>query len=164
MIKTAIEFGGFYESIHSHNIENLIEAYEYDYDNIDWDKTHDDYIKDYCYVLSSFILEEYDLDIDFKNISLYSPRFYNYETDTIDCEINNQQVNSLNEIFLKDNDFIEYLKERTKSVSGYMSFYTFEDAIDNKDDILITYVLEYICNNIYDYNNMTDVEFEIFIN
>tara|TARA_R110002020_G_scaffold84269_1_gene208870 strand:+ start:341 stop:835 length:495 start_codon:yes stop_codon:yes gene_type:complete len=164
MIKTAIEFGGFYESIHSDNIENLIEAYEYDYDNIDWDKTHDDYIKDYCYVLSSFILEEYDLDIDFKNISLYSPRFYNYETDTIDCEINNQQVNRLNEIFLKDNDFIEYLKERTKSVSGYMSFYTYNQAIDNKDDILITYVLEYICNNIYDYNNMTDVEFEIFIN
>jgi len=164
MIKTTIEFGGFYESIHSDNIENLIEAYEYDYDNIDWDKTHDDYIKDYCYVLSSFILEEYDLDIDFKNISLYSPRFYNYETDTIDCEINNQQVNRLNEIFLKDNDFIEYLKERTKSVSGYMSFYTYNQAIDNKDDILIAYVLEYICNNIYDYNNMTAVEFEIFIN
>tara|TARA_R100001198_G_scaffold95822_1_gene83074 strand:- start:1516 stop:1995 length:480 start_codon:yes stop_codon:yes gene_type:complete len=159
MIKTTINFGGFYDSMHSYTIENLIEAYEYDYEKIDWDKTHDDYINDYCYALSSFILEEYNLDIDFKNISLYSPRFYNYETDTIDCEIKKQQVNRLNEIFLKDNDFIEYLKNRTESYDGYISFYAFEDALDNKNDVLIKYVLEYICNN-----KMFDVEFEIFIN
>jgi len=164
MIKTTINFGGFYDSIHSDNIENLIEAYEYDYEKIDWDKTHDDYIKDYCYVLSSYILEEYDLDIDFKNISLDSPRFYNFETDTIDCDINSQQVNRLNEIFLKDNNFLEYLKEKTKSYDGFTSFYTYDQAIDNKNDILIDYVLEYICNNIYNYNDMSDVEFEIFIN
>jgi len=157
MIKTTIDFGGFYDgSIHNLYIENLIEDYQYDYDNIDWNKTHNDYIKQYCYVLSSFILEEYDLDFDLKNISLYSPKFYNYETDTIDCEINNKQVNRLNKIFLKNNYFIEHLKERTKSYDGYISFYTFEQAKNNKDDILIRYVLEYIC--IREFNKVIDID------
>ena len=46
-------------------------------------------------------------------------------TDKIDCKIANHQVNKLNKALLKDDDFLNFLKERTKSYDGYMSFYTF---------------------------------------
>tara|TARA_Y100001938_G_scaffold84951_1_gene116686 strand:+ start:234 stop:731 length:498 start_codon:yes stop_codon:yes gene_type:complete len=153
MIKTSIEFGGFYgESIHNLYIENLIND---DHDNIDWNIIENNYIKKYCYLLSSFISKKYNLDFNFKNISLYSPEFYNYETDTIDCQITNEQVNRLNKIFLNDDYFIQHLKQRTKSYDGYISYYTFEQAKNNKDNILIRYVLEYICIN--KFNKIIDI-------
>jgi hypothetical protein len=39
-----------------------------------------------------------------------------------------------------------------------MSFYTFEQAKSDKDNILIMYVLEFICNN---FNEYPDIEFDI---
>ena len=153
-IKTNIKFGGFYESQHSEVIEHRIELYENEmyidsWEDINYKETYDDYVIDYCSELSDFILEEYEVDIDFKNLSLNSPRFYNFQTDTIDCEINNDKANELNAYFLQDQDFIKYLNQRTKSYSGFISFYTFEQAKNNKDNILIDYVLEYICNEIF---------------
>ena len=32
-IKTSINFGGFYESIHDGNIDHMVEAYEYNFDD-----------------------------------------------------------------------------------------------------------------------------------
>ena len=53
-INTKIEFGGFYQSIHSDLIDRNIESYyedgnypEYHYDNIDYQKTYGSYIEDY---------------------------------------------------------------------------------------------------------------------
>ena len=42
-----------------------------------------------------------------------------------------------------------------------MSFYTYDDAKSNKDNILIQYILRYICD---DLNNNLDVEIDIFLN
>ena len=153
-MKTNINFGGFYGSTHSDLIDNRIEMYEHEgyintWEDIDYQETYKSYIHDYCSELSDFILDEFEIDIDFKNLSLNSPRFYNFETDTIDCEVNKDKVEKLNTYFLKDKDFIQYLNKRTKSYSGFISFYTFEQAKNNKDNILIDYVLEYICKEIF---------------
>ena len=153
-IKTNIKFGGFYHSIHSDLIDSRIEMYEHEgyintWEDIDYQKTYKNYIDNYCSKLSDFILDEFEIDIDFKNLSLNSPRFYNFETDTIDCDINKDQTKELNAYFLQDQDFIQYLNKKTQSYSGFISFYTFEQAKNNKDNILIDYVLEYICNEIF---------------
>lgn len=153
-IKTNIKFGGFYGSEHIDSIDSRIEMYEHEgyintWEDIDYQETYKSYIDDYCSELSDFILEEFEVDIDFKNLSLNSPRFYNFQTDTINCDINKDKANELNAYFLQDQDFIKYLNQRTKSYSGFISFYTFEQAKNNKDNILIDYVLEYICNEIF---------------
>ena len=153
-MKTNINFGGFYGSTHSDLIDSRIEMYEHEgyintWEDIDYQETYKSYIHDYCSELSDFILDKFEIDIDFKNLSLNSPRFYNFETDTIDCEVNKDKVEKLNTYFLKDKDFIQYLNKRTKSYSGFISFYTFEQAKNNKDNILIDYVLEYICKEIF---------------
>jgi hypothetical protein len=163
-IETSINFGGFYESIHDGNIDHMVEAYEYDFDHVDYKKTFQSYIDEYCSKLSSYINDEYQVDIDFKNIKLYSPQYYNYSTDVIDCKIHTNQVNSLNEILKKDNEFLSFLKDRTTSCSGFVSFYTYDDALNNKDNKLIMYVLEYICNKFNEKEVVYgEIEFEIYL-
>jgi len=163
-IETSINFGGFYESIHDGNIDHMVEAYEYDFDHVDYKKTFQSYIDEYCSKLSSYINDEYQVDIDFKNIKLYSPQYYNYSTDVIDCKIHTNQVNSLNEILKKDNEFLSFLKDRTTSCSGFVSFYTYDDALNNKDNKLIIYVLEYICNKFNEKEVIYgEIEFEIYL-
>jgi len=170
-IETKIEFGGFYESIHSHWIDSRIESYyedddlpEYHEDNIDYKKTNDSYIEDYCSKFESYILNEYKLNIDFENISLNSPKFYNFETDTIDCDVDKKQAKKLINHFNKDCNFKMFLKNRTTSYDGYMSFYTYDQAINDKDNILIMYLLEFLANQ---FNEKVivygEIEFDIWL-
>ena len=164
-IKTNIAFGGFYYSNHESNIDKMIEAYEYEYDQVNYKDTYNSYINDYVNKLSMFISSEYKIDIDFKNIKLNSPKYYNYSTDTIDCEIDSKQAIQLNQVLSKDNDFLSYLKDRTRSYSGYISFYNYNQALANKDDILIFYVLEYVSNEFNEkYAYYGDIEFEVSLN
>jgi len=162
-IETTINFGGFYNSIHDGNIDNMVEALEYNFDNVNYEKTFESYIKQYCYKLESYILDEYLIDIDFKTIKLNSPKYYNYSTDIIDCKINTNQVNSLNNVLIKDDKFLSFLKDRTTSCSGFMSFFTYDQALNNKDNILIMYVLEYICNEFNEKQVVYgEIEFDIY--
>ena len=163
-IETSIDFGGFYESIHDGNVDHMVEAYEYDFDHVDYKKTFQSYIKSYCSNLEDYILDEYEVNINFKNLKLYSPQYYNYSTDVIDCKIKSKEAFQLNEVLKTDEDFLNFLKDRTTSYDGYMSFYKFDEALNNKDNILIRYVLEYICNQYNDYSNFELPEFEVFLN
>jgi len=163
-IETSIKFGGFYESIHSSNIDHMVEAFEYDFDHVDYKKTHQDYIENYSYNLSDYIYDQYKVIINFNNVKLYSPEYYNYSTDTIDCKIKSNQVYDLNEVIKKDKNFLEYLKNATTSYDGFISFYTFNEALSNKNNILIMYVLEYISNK-YNDSILYDLpEFNVYLN
>ena len=163
-IETSIKFGGFYESIHSSNIDHMVEAFEYDFDHVDYKKTHQDYIENYSYNLSDYIYDQYKVIINFNNVKLYSPEYYNYSTDKIDCKIKSNQVYDLNEVIKKDKNFLEYLKNATTSYDGFMSFYTFNEALSNKNNILIMYVLEYISNK-YNDSILYDLpEFNVYLN
>ena len=162
-IETSIDFGGFYNSIHDGNIDHMVEAYEYDFDHIDYKKTFQSYIESYCGNLEDYILDEYEVNINFKDLKLYSPKYYNYSTDVIDCKIKSKEAFQLNEVLKTDEDFLKFLKDRTTSYDGYASFYKYDEALNNKDNMLIRYVLEYICNK-YNYSNLEIPEFEIFLN
>lgn len=155
MIKANIAFGGFYYSIHHENIESAIQMYYSDdngdidnaiYDTLDFKSIHDNYIKEYASLFQDWINTNYPLSISFCNISLWSPNYYNFETDEILCELQDNDSISLNNYFKNDNEFLEYLKDRTKSYDGFMSFYSFEEALDNKNDILSTYILEFLAS------------------
>ena len=167
-IETTINFGGFYESIHAGNIDSMIEcqiehADLKDFDNVDYRKTELSYVNDYCAKFSSYIFNEYKLNIDFKDIKIWSPSEYNFQTDKIDCTVNLNQANKLNNLFLKDNDFLEYLEARTQSYSGYHSYYTYEEALNDKNNILIMYLLEYLADQ-FNENTVSygEIEFEIY--
>jgi hypothetical protein len=170
-LETTINFGGFYESIHHGNIESLIESYyedgnypNYHFDNIDYRKTEQSYIKDYCCKFTNYIFNEYGFEIKFENLKLWSPSEYNFNTDKIDCQVNKFQSNKLINHFKKDNDFLEHLENRTQSYDGYRSFYTFDDALSNKNNILNMYLFEYLANQFNDKEVIHgEIEFEIYL-
>jgi len=170
-IDTTINFGGFYESIHEGNIDSLIESYnqdgdypEYNFDNIDYRNTEKSYIDDYCSKFTNYIFNEYGCTIKFENLKLWSPSEYNFKTDKIDCQVNKVQSNKLINHFKKDDDFLKFLKDRTLSYDGYQSFYTFEDALNDKNNILIMYLLEHLAD---EFNKKEvgygEIEFEIHL-
>jgi len=82
--------------------------------------------------------------MQFKDLLLISPQYYNYSTDVINCNISDKDNALLMMTFKRDKDFISYLEDRTTSRSGFISHYTFGEALSNKDDILSDYILEYL--------------------
>ena len=155
-IKTTINFGGFYNSIHDGNIEWACESfYSDDNGNCNWDTILDRvdfkqlrgvYIDLYCDLFSDWLKENYNLAIKFKNISLSSPREYNFETDKILCDITHDENESLIKALQSNTKFLDWLKDKTQSRSGFISFYSYDDAMHNKNDIYSVYALEYLAS------------------
>ena len=168
--ETTINFGGFYESWHGEQINDSIDRFiedyneenntelEYDEFNFDYSEIENQYINQYCNLLENYILNEYNLDIEFSDLKIDSPKFYNYSTDRIDCKIN--KPSTLMDYFKTDKDFLEYLKESVKSYDGYISYYDYNEALNNKNNILSIYILEYICNK---FNTEKQPFFDIYI-
>jgi len=155
-IKTTINFSGFYNSIHDDNIEWACESYFSDdngvcdwdiiLDSVDFKKIRGVYIDLYCDLFSDWLKENYNLAIKFKNISLSSPREYNFETDKILCDITHDENESLIKALQSNTKFLDWLKDRTKSRSGFISFYSYDDAMNNKNDMYSVYALEYLAS------------------
>ena len=155
-IKTTINFGGFYNSIHDDNIEWACESfYSDDNGNCNWDiildrvdfkKIRGVYIDLYCDLFSDWLKENYNLAIKFKNISLSSPREYNFETDKILCDIDSVENESLINTMYAKPAFLDWVKDRTKSRSGFISFYDFDDVMNDKNEIFSVYALEYLAS------------------
>jgi len=66
-----VKNGSSFDKARSKVIEKVTyEKNKYNDDNINWFKTYQSYIENYCYQLENYILDEYDVNIDFTNISL----------------------------------------------------------------------------------------------
>jgi|TARA_Y100000310_G_C20246041_1_gene606883 hypothetical protein len=170
MIDTTIEFGGFYDSIHSSHIDMTTENYfddtplqndDNNFEYFNWSAIHQSYIESYVNKLSDYITDNYQIDIDFKKVSLDSPTQYNFKTDVINCSVNKKKIELLNNKLIIDDEFAKYLKDSTQSYDGYMSFYTYQQALNNKDDILSVYVLRYICHKLN--SEYLDIEYDIIL-
>lgn len=149
-IEFALEFGGFYHSWHSERIDNDIEMYDYDWEEIDYKKTHNNY----CKGLLESVNNELDMNLEF--VELDSPREYNFTTDKIITSISFREFTDLKQKYTNDSEFVEWINEESKSRDGFHSFYSGLDAIIKEDAILLQYMFKYI--NIE--NSTVDLEFE----
>ena len=162
-IKFNLEFGGFYESVHSNIIDVAIrdsfqDDFNFDsfydsneYDKIDWNSVHNQYSKIYIDILN------HELDLNLKFIKLNSPRFYNFETDKIEAEISDKEFNKLKSEYLNSKEFIDYVNESSKSYDGFISFYNGIEAVKKEDEILLNYMFNYILLSISD-----DIEMALY--
>ena len=179
LISVRIDFGGFYESIHDSRIEGDIESYldcellnllednkiQEIYDNINFNDIRNKYIVGYCNCLGNIILNEFGISFDFVNLKLDSPREYNFETDVILCEVDKGKIQSLTNILLNSSeykeDFIKHIEDITTSKSGYRPFYSFEDIMNNKNDMLYTQAFNFLINNTELTQDIpTDIEYD----
>jgi len=131
-MKTALNFGGFYESVHEDLIENTVEDVMEEEnvteEMIKWDALYLEYSKKYV----DFLNERFELNLKF--LELESPRFYNYSTDVIIVDISEDDFKKVSEIVNKDK-LKEVVKEITTSRSGYIPFYTADEVY--KDDEML---------------------------
>jgi len=154
----SLPFGGFYESIHSENIDFQIDSQSIDWETVNYKETYKLYSKEIVDHINNH------LDLDLKFIALNSPRFYNYTTDKIDCEINYiDYINFVNDNL--DSAARDYIIDACKSRDGFVSFYPDLQGVKAKPEILLQYLFEYLIFENMDLNlNYLHFDIEIVIN
>ena len=148
LVQTNINFGGFYNSIHSDIIDSYVEDMEYNWEAVDYTATYKTYSEDYIKALNNIL----DTDLIFK--ALNSPRFYNYSTDIINVELSKKDILKLFK-YVKDEELkqevFNNIKACSTSVDGYVAFYNYADFFKKENlDILIECLLDIIVENLQD--------------
>ena len=157
LINTQIAFGGFYESQHDANIENITDNYFDDVsyednnfvDYFNWTAIHNNYIKLWVDKFEDYLKNNYNIKTltkIFEDVKLWSPKYYNYTTDHIDCKIYKRYAVQLHKALRYNEDFKKYVKQGTTSYDGYISHFTYNEIFENKDDFLTVYCLDFLAN------------------
>lgn len=163
MTNLLLNFGGFYCSNHQQNIDYAVElCFNVDEggtipDNIKYKPIFEAYAKEWLDKFEEYLSDETNKDIVLSYNKLVSPKYYNYSTDKIDLNVSNSSKGKILE-YAFSLDFDKYLKEKTKSYDGYMSYYTYEEALNDKDNILVSFALDYLAGLFNeDYNSMYEI-------
>lgn len=125
-VETLIPFSGFYESIHSWRLDDLLNVgedsdlpraeLEERIDQMDWKTEHENYSKAYVAQMSKM------LGIELEFVTLDSPKFYNFSTDRIFAKIKQKDVQAL-QARLDLDKMNELVKEKFTSRAGFISHY-----------------------------------------
>jgi len=155
-----IDFGGFYHSIHSDEIDHRIESFEIDEDKVNYKETCNSYCIEFIDSINDM------LELNLKFIKIDSPKFYNFTTDKIEAEINENDFNKLKDTYLSNQEFVDYIELNSKSYSGFISFYNSFNEVIKEDEILLQYMFNYILKEYADEieNYISEMDFEIIEN
>ena len=158
--KVALNFGGFYNSVHSAlidtEIENILETEELNYDEIcdyiDFRRIYREYSKR----LVDDFNDKFDLNLKFSH--LIQPKEYNFTTDIIIVDISFQDYNYL---FLDtDQDKLKHkITKATTNRDGYSAFYNYSEMLNEPQfiaEFLLDIIMEgadYTLDDWFYYNN-----------
>tara|TARA_R100000353_G_scaffold9959_1_gene11192 strand:+ start:3668 stop:4264 length:597 start_codon:yes stop_codon:yes gene_type:complete len=134
----AIDFGGFYESIHTEYIDRHIEDLLISWVDVDYKKTYENYAK--CFV--DYI--NFSLNQKLKYVELDSPKYYNFRNDKIIVSINEIDKYNLIQQYRNDNQFVKWVNEASASRDGFTSFCSGIDNLINEQELLLEYIFTYI--------------------
>lgn len=151
-----LNFGGFYESIHSGlvecAVENLFEDdegnFDHDgFDNYNFREAFNQYAEEYVNKISEVLSHDMGLDVDIKFVELISPRFYNFTTDKIEVSISDRHCDIIigHVIDNYHDEVMELVIDSTTSRSGYIPFYSFDEVMNTRE-LMMQIVLEVFCN------------------
>jgi len=150
-----LDFGGFYDSHLSAQIEYTLE------DEIEYQKTEhgievdpclanyqelcEKISKEYISILNETLFFETDLrdEPSLEYIALNSPRFYNFETDTILTQLSIKDLKNLLRL-VDRSKLVAYINEHSKSRDGFISFYNGFEAVKKDLSIFCRYFFNYL--------------------
>jgi hypothetical protein len=181
-LKTKIPFSGFYYSIHSEILDYELNWITSDTDSsmskkelesledkINWEDVHIAYVQKYLDVF------KYDTELfSLKFIKLWSPKYYNYETDEIIAEIDFLDVKKMRRAVTTES-LRKAIKARHSSCDGFISHYPndldlWEKSLSkwdmNQIHTLMHCYLETL-NNEFEYRiaeHLTDNAYEMILN
>lgn len=154
-IKFNLDFGGFYESTHSFNIDLAIANYydyegigldygdiqehpDFDVNNIDFNAMQLDYAKQWFDLYYNEIFPHGSFD------GIESPEYYNYETDKIVVEISESKVHDIIEASCEDYDIRDFIDEQSQSYDGFYSYYEGFDNVKKNPSVFMNYYTRYL--------------------
>ena len=149
----ALDFGGFYNSVHSDlmdsELETILETEDLTYDNISdyisWKDIHLEYSKRLVVAFNN----KFDLSLKFEE--LIQPREYNFHTDQILVEMSMQDYNFL-WLNINQDEMLDKINKATTAVSGYMPLYNSSEILD-EPQFIAEFLLDFLMedDNIYDW-------------
>jgi hypothetical protein len=115
---------------------------------IDWTKYHEHIAKEMCNEVQ-YLLSDFVSDIEFEKIS--SPKYYNFENDSIHCEIDFNEEKVMEYLNENQDAFSTYIKNNYTSRDGFISSYE-NNASEwlhewQNDSHKVGSVLQFICEN-----------------
>lgn len=151
--KLAVElpFCGFYESPHDSHFDSWLESETYNletedggtpeqveklqelYLKADWRAVHIAFAKTYADALETHLQEEGGRAIKLQFLEMTSPRFYNFETDRIYCDIAQDDLQHMLATVTPE-AWAAMVQEKCTSRSGFISFHS-NDASEWPDDL-----------------------------
>ena len=168
-----IPFSGFYESIHSDNIDGVeAQMFSDDYGDVDSTAAHEFYMACEYHKVFLKYAQEYAADFaiyidmpDLKFLALDSPREYNFETDVIVCEIAEADVLKMFDATPRE-VLTACAKERHTPCSGFDSYYipdfsTWGDPLEWDQVQLTTLMMAYVEHEHAWYSGQQAIESEI---
>jgi hypothetical protein len=154
-LKFYLDFGGFYDSHLSAQIDYTLED-EIEYQKEEHGREVDPCItnyqelreklsKEYITALNETLFYETELrdEPSLEYISLNSPRFYNFETDTILTQISIKDLKNLFRL-VDRSKLVDYINEASKSRDGFISFYNGFEAVKKDLSIFCRYFFNYL--------------------
>ena len=177
-----IPFSGFYESIHSSNIDHYLDNDLFTdyatgctnndklsnraYYAIDFNAVYLEYAKEYAQAFA----DKFNITMQFE--SMTSPREYNFSTDRIFCEISPSEIMRIYNSTCKDT-LLRLARETFTSRDGFISFYepdylTWGDVLTwdyNQLNVLLdAYIINFYCNEDWEIYLMDDLQCNGLIN
>jgi hypothetical protein len=112
----------------------------------DWNKYYNHIAKEMCNEVQ-YLLSDFVSNIEFECI--ISPKYYNFENDSINCEITFDESKVMQ--YLNDNHekFSEYVKYNYTSRDGFITFHSNnpQDWMQDWDEHKVGSILNFICEN-----------------
>lgn len=139
----------------------------YDHVNVDWEGYREEICKLSCDVVERY-LSDIGIDVKVRFQKLYSPREYNFKTDSIDVEVifSEESFKIFGEKLIENtSELRKYLKAKYTSYSGFISSYSndaddwFEDTsgfTDNMDGHRLGALLEFLLVTLHDMDYLCD--------
>lgn len=124
MYEATLPFSGFYGSIHDNTIdwviESELESLNLNYDQADLDCS--EVFLAYAQYYTNWVSTETDIPIVFEK--LVSPREYNFETDRIYIQLDDDTVRRLHAKYVNDPAFAKRVEDIFTPCSGWIPFYS----------------------------------------
>jgi len=176
----ALNFGGFYQGIHEDIIDFVVRselAYSMEsvpntdsededrfYSSLDYPKIHLEYAKYYVREFFISVLRDYGIKLTTKskNISIISPKEYNFYTDVIILsDVSKTTVKNLtrlfNQVVQDDDEFKKFIRYKTTGRDGYIPYYSWSDVVNRVDvGVSLEFLLQYLASDFNDYLDMNE--------
>lgn len=145
-------FSGFYDSHWSEpcfdgeeEIFNLPKDKEF-WEFVDWNKYYNHIAKEMCNEVQ-YLLSDFVSNIEFECIK--SPKYYNFENDSINCEITFDEDKVLEYLNQNFSLFKDYIKLMYTSRDGFISYHSNDakDWMQDWDEHKVGSILAFICTN-----------------